>query len=190
MDVGTWILAGATVVMAAATVYLGKQSARVATQAANEATATLALVEETRRDRELGVQPILRAISSGSNDYGPSVVLENIGSGPALRTVVFIWAQGALHWSTDANIAIAAGEHGPGMGLTGQVGAAARSVKGVLGSERTDQDQWAYCIDQLGNMLAFNLRTGEPPLRAHSEEIYDIEWSAAVRRFRGQNIPD
>lgn len=112
LDWITGVLAFVTAVMAIATVVLGiktaasvevaKESVLVAKQ---EADATLELARGAHEERELGVRPVVYAISNTVYDLSPElkdvpmIVVRNIGRGPAIRTRVIRWygPQVALH---------------------------------------------------------------------------------------------
>jgi hypothetical protein len=172
LDVGTVALAGMTGLLAAFTGWLGWQTRRSVLQAAKavsagvaEAEATVALVAEARRDRELAIQPVI-VCTDGPNADG-QVGIENIGRGPALRTLVFWWYEAQIHFPEGRGFPIGPGAEAPGgygLFLGCQTPAATLSDPGfqVVGS-RPDTNLFAYCIDQLGNHLRFNLRTAEAP---------------------------
>lgn len=166
-------------------------ASRVADAAKEEADATLALVSEAGRDRDLAVQPVLvlTAEQAGSSSPRHAVQLRNIGRGPAIRTRVFLWAEGAVHWNAGPGFPVAAGETLPRealgaparcMPLDREQGAA--SVSDLPGGERpmANEDLWAYCLDQLGNALKFNLRTGDPPDISRSSDPQRPAWVTAA----------
>ena len=142
------------------------------------AEASLAIVRETQRDRELAVQPVLIASTAVLAGNGsPVVQLQNIGRGPAIRVRIF-WrvntvprytSQVELHLGAGATLpaayhpapGIANTQEGPGLQLTGQ--RLANEVPAEVVGFHQPENFIAYCLDQLGNRLRFNLRTGEPP---------------------------
>jgi len=195
----TGIAAGATVVMAAATLFLALQTrasvdvaGKVADAAKEEADATLALVSEARRDRELAVQPVLVIAAERPDErpddgsLSPAVQLRNIGRGPAIRTRVFRWAEGALFWNSGPGFALAAGDTFPPPPPATATGAAAllldrqRGAAGVSDIPGGPADGLlAFCLDQLGNALQFNLRTGDPPQVSRPSDTQRPAWATA-----------
>ena len=179
--VGTVLLAVGTFVMAWQTRKSVKEAGKVANAAKEEADATLALVGEARRDRDLAVQPVLVLTKEEAGGTPPrhAVRLRNIGRGPAIRARVFRWAEGALYWNSGSGFPLAAGETVP-PGPTGEAPSpclhldqqrGASGVTDIPGEERPrgDQNLLAFCLDQLGNALMFNLRTVRPPRTVAAE---------------------
>ncbi len=203
LDWITGALAAVTAVMAGATVWLGWQTRDAVKVAEKEAEATVALGTEARRDRDLAVQPVLVLIeeqASGTPTYH-AVRLRNIGRGPAIRTRVFRWAGGALFWNSGPGFPLAAGEThppvptpgapSPALHLDSQRGAS--GVKDIPGGERptADQNLLAICLDQVGNALYFNLRTGDPPVLSRPSDPERPAWAtAALEAYTRVQPPD
>ena len=198
LDWITGILAFVTAVMAIATVVLGAKTAasvKVAKElvvvAKQEADATLELARGAREDRELAVQPVLVTLYSGDDGAKPEVVVRNIGRGAAIRTRVLQWKAGELFWTPGSGVPIAAGETYPRQAdpmvlanywsFHGRRGAA--SVPDIPGSDKDGEDLWAYSLDQLGNALKFNLRTGDPPELSRREDDPRKRWVSAIYDF-------
>ncbi|MGH7685606.1 MAG: hypothetical protein ACREN2_02145 [Candidatus Dormibacteria bacterium] len=168
--------------MAVATVILGimtsrsvKEAARTAAAAQAEADASLLLVEETRKDREMEVRPVLTlgnksgTVPFGSGGSVPGLRLRNIGRGPALTVRVVQYLSGEVFWS-EGLFQIPAGEdyphETPATGPEPLLPLTDRRGFGVVEPSLfgSDPDNVAfYCRDQLGNGLRFRPRTGEPP---------------------------
>jgi hypothetical protein len=170
LDWLTAVLGAATLVMAGATIYLGRQTrdavrvgAKTAEAAQAEADATLALVGEARRDRELAVQPVLVAVRIERADATPVLQIRNIGPGPAVGIRVLHRTGGEVFW-TARLFHLSSGETYPSdaalFPLQERRGAA--WVQAAFVGEQPPEDICAYCVDQLGNALRFRLRTGEP----------------------------
>lgn len=195
----TGVVAVATLLMAGATFFLAfqtwesvKEAGKVANAAKEEADATLALVGEARRDSDLAVQPVLvlSAESASGTPTEHAVRLRNIGRGPAIRTRVFRWAGGALFWNSGPGFPLAAGETFPPLPATGvpspgllldrQRGAS--GVSDIPGGERptADENLSVICLDQLGNALRFNLRTGDPPELSRPNDPQRPTWATAA----------
>ena len=180
MTITDWLtaaLALGTFVMAVATVGLGLQTKRAADETAKaaragqqEADASLALVQETRRDRELEIQPVLvLADERKASGQMLSVRIRNVGRGPAMQLRVFERQGNAMYWNSGPGITVGPGETEPTnaldgtptfLGLTSDHGAVGVSSF-VLGPK--PNAAVAYCIDQLGNRLRFDLDAGGPP---------------------------
>ena len=94
LDLITLGLAIVTAVMAGATVWLGIQTRASVAVSQTETNATLKLVKEARRDRELAIQPILRL-----RHAVPTMEVQNIGRGPALRVRLFTWRADTIYWT-------------------------------------------------------------------------------------------
>ena len=212
----TGIAAGATVVMAAATLFLALQtraSVEVAGRVADaakeeadaakqEADATLALVSSAGRDRDLAVQPVLVLTGEQASSSTPrhGVQLRNIGRGPAIRTRVFLWGEGNLYWNSGPGLPVAASEALPRTALDAPAHSipldrerGAKGVTDIPGAERpmANEDLWAYCLDQLGNALKFNLRTGDPPEVSRSSDLQRPTWvTSAFETYASRQPPD
>jgi hypothetical protein len=188
LDTLTAVLGAATVLMAGATIYLGRQTrdsvrvgAKVAQAAQAEADATVALVNEARRDRELAVQPVLLIEQSGDLDNGiPILQLRNIGRGPAIGVRAVQRNAGEVFWNVEP-FHIASDASYPARGgcfsLEGRRGAG--SVEPALVGEAHTDDLYAYCFDQLGNSLRFRLRRSDPPTVWRPGEPRP-DWAAAL----------
>lgn len=170
---GESALAGGLIAMAPVLVvgYQSVQTRRAVDAAREDAAASRQLAVEAQRDRELAVQPFVTAgdrASSGAS--GPGVSLRNIGRGPAIQLRVLQWHAGAVYWNPTA-ILLASGEWLPDtrnplsdhplLQLSKQRGAT--GVSDYIVSAGSPHDLVAFCLDQLGNRLRFNLRTGDPP---------------------------
>lgn len=181
-------LAGGLIALAPVLVigYQSVQTRRAVDAARDDAAASRQLALEAQRDRELAVQPFVTlGDRSGATPHGPTVSLRNIGRGPAIQLRVLQRRAGAIFWNADA-ILLASGETLPDANspldgppllvLSNQRGAA--GVRDYVVSETSPHDLAAYCLDQLGNRLRFNLRTGDPPeiWRASDQPP---EWSEA-----------
>lgn len=194
MTTQDWFTGGvalATLLMAGTTVYLGVQTRRAVKAAQKEADATLALVEQARQDRELAVQPVLvLSLEADGDDRGPQVQLRNLGRGPAIRTRVFRWKSGAVHWNGDSFV-VAADETYPPLSpkadesyrlLQRQRGATGEHD--IPGNDASPNDLWAYCLDQLGNTIQFNLRTGDPPVMSRPADVNRPSWIVVIDGYR------
>ncbi len=176
-----WVAGGlalVTAVMAAAKVWLGWQTRAAVKVSEKEAEATVALGSEARRDRELAIQPVLIL-----GRQGPSIEIKNIGRGPALRARIFLWRKDVLYWSQGYGFAVAAGA----IELVTLGGNSSRlgtpDMSNISGEYSPDEDFWAYRLDQLGNALRFNLRTGGPPLVSLPADAQRLPWVAAIEDF-------
>ncbi|HVC42678.1 MAG TPA: hypothetical protein VND54_11935 [Candidatus Saccharimonadales bacterium] len=208
LDWITGILALVTAVMAVATVVLGIKTAasvKVAKEAVlvakEEADATLALVRGAREDRELAARPIVYSLSDTVRDVTPElkatpvIVVRNIGNGPAIRTRVIRWHAGRWRYTAGWGEAIAAAEtfpQQPEPEPTPHGGVSDPLYWPLAGHREADEmpgiptrrglkdDLWAYCLDQLGNALRFNLRTGDPPeISRHDATPEEWAWVIA-----------
>jgi len=192
----TGVVAGGTVLLALATFVLALQTrtsvteaGKVANAAKEEADATLALVREARRDRDLAVQPVLvlGKEQAGGAGFRPGVQLRNIGRGPAIRTRVFLWAGGDVLWNPGPGFHVASGEAYPPPTVSIAIPClpldeqqSADSVTDIPGSEHPMADLLAICLDQLGNALMFNLRTGNPPVLSRPSDPDRPTWATAA----------
>jgi len=151
--------------------YQSVQTRRAVDAAREDAAASRQLALEAQRDRELAVQPFVTVGDrSGGSPQGPTISLRNIGRGPAIQLRVLQWQAGAIFWNPAA-LLLASGESVPPdtsplsdpplIALSNQRGAT--GARDYVVSSTTPYDLAAYCLDQLGNRLRFNLRTGEPP---------------------------
>jgi len=178
LDLLTGLLALVTAVMAGATVFLGattlrsaREAARTSSAAQAEADATLALVLETRRNRELEMQPVVVRVTAASvviepGRTVPGVRLQNVGRGAAVgaRGVQQIggdvfWTGSALHARQRGNSAdeSVSPVDVPPLILSGSCGAA--SVEPSLVSLG---EICVFCFDQLGNGLKLCILGGQP----------------------------
>lgn len=124
LDLLTGVLALVTAVMAGATVFLGvttcrsvREAARTASAAQAAADATLALVLETRRNRELEMQPVVVRVTPASVMIGPGrtvpgVRLRNVGRGAGIGAGVVQQIGGEVFW-TEVPFTLASGERCP-----------------------------------------------------------------------------
>jgi hypothetical protein len=177
--IATAVLALFTATMAGFTGWLGWQSKR-------DADASIAMGKEMRADRELAVQPFL-VLTSGLGNQVDSVNLGNIGRGPALIIMLFTTNLGVVHWRQHEFAALREGtatDPDQPIRLTGQIGVghqdAPRAYIELDGKTRTV----AYCCDQLGNYLRFDLRTGEPPdvwRRGEEPKPWALAWEYASK---------
>lgn len=200
LDILTGGVAVMTGALAFATFRLGAATRRSVAEAAEaveaaqaEAEATAALVRETRRDRELEVQPLLiLGDIQGTQPLGeppvsvPTLQVRNIGRGPALTTRVVQRRGESVFWS-EGFFVVPAGGSFPApapsnpnalLALGGRREAA--SVEPALVGPGDKDCVVVYCRDQLGNALRFRAETGLPPeifLREHwLDETFPDEW--------------
>jgi hypothetical protein len=71
--------------------------------------------------------------------------------------------------------------------LQGQALGAIKASLGVTdipGSEKPNEDWWAFCLDQLGNALQFNLRTGDPPEVSRHDDQERQAWVKAIYDYQ------
>jgi hypothetical protein len=128
---------------------------------------------------------VLEAEQRADSPISHGVQLRNIGRGPAIRTRVFKWVDGALWWNRGTGFSVAAGETFPAserglrpfLDLSGMQTAA--GVSGIPGGETTNQDLFVICLDQLGNTLLFNMRTGDPPGLSRPSDQERPAWATA-----------
>lgn len=170
-------VAGALAVLAPVAVitYQSVQTRRAVDTGHEDVEASRQLAREAREDRKLAVRPFVALGDCGATyELGgtPTVQLRNIGAGPAIRVRVVQWCSDAVHWSAEG--LLAAGEMVP-PAVFNDLGTellplirldsqqAHQLVDEAIVSPKDKQDLAAYCLDQLGNPLRFNLRTGEPP---------------------------
>lgn len=165
-------------------------------QTRRAAAASRELVLEAQRDRDLALQPVLVAsIAVLAGDSSPVVQLQNIGRGPAIRVRIF-WRVNALpRYTRQVGLHLGAGvtlpaayqpapgianiQEGPGLQLSGLANEVPAEVVGLY-----EPDNFiAYCLDQLGNWLRFNLRTGEPPKVWREDRERPPEW-AGFREYQ------
>ena len=171
------VLTGA---LALATLYLAWQTrnsvaeiAKSASAAQAEAKATLALVEEARKDRELAVQPVIvLGDPQGDTEMAgrsvPQVQVRNVGRAPALTVRLLRNWGGEVCWSQDFRVVPPEGEvfqrdspaYDAQTFLLFGHGDPSTVEPGVI---HESEDVVAYCRDQLGNGLRFALRNAEPP---------------------------
>ena len=187
------LVAIATFGLALITVWLGFQARASASAAQKEASATVQLGEEARRDRELAVQPVIVLLDSSPNPGAgkPGIQLANVGRGPAISLRVLQWHSGEVFWSRFRSLAAGqtlpsplVRELSPGTAsewfyLTERRGAA--SVELSFADPEPPGDLIAYCLDQLGNGLRFRLRTGDPPERWRPGADPEPPWATALR---------
>jgi hypothetical protein len=182
---------------------LAADETRRAAQATKaDADASVKMLDEVRKDRELNAQPVvilLRSIpNTGKGTAG--VQVENVGRGPAIGLRVVQLVGGELLWSEPTTLAA-------GRTLPSDVEVLVREMGGII---RTGETNWlhlggedrrrgiasvdasfaepeqpndliAYCKDQLGNGLRFRLRIGEPPLTWHPSTEPEQDWATALR---------
>ena len=153
------------------------QTRRAVDAAHADVVASRQLAVEAQRDRELAVQPFITGRNARSDERGQWVSLDNIGHGPAIQLRVLYRVQGAVHWNS-GSLLLGAGESRPSSALQElllldrQLGASA--VSDSIVSEPAPL--MAYCRDQLGNWLRFNLRTGDAPEMWHANDP-SPEWA-------------
>lgn len=141
-----------------------------------EADASRQLANEAQRDRELALQPFVTG-KDNSSQSRPQVSLRNIGRGPAIQLRVLLRRSGSIHWNSAAVLLAASESLPPPVSsvptpMDAFIAPAmlhfdrerdASGVRSYIVDETQPHDLAAYCLDQLGNWLRFNLRTGEPP---------------------------
>lgn len=152
--------------------YQSVQTRRAVDVSQGEAKATLALVREAQRDRQLSVQPLIIEGPSQQRrgDGTIGVQVRNVGRGPAIGLRVFAWNAGEVFWS-GGRVTVPAGEAFPRLseGILGQdaqfLHLTERRGQGGMSAEYCGQSDGlvAYCHDQLGNGLRFSLRRPGPP---------------------------
>jgi hypothetical protein len=172
-----WItlgLAVVTAIMAIATVYLGIQTRQSITVSQSEANATLDLVKETRRDRELGIQPVIVLLREAP--YGQ---VKNIGRGPALKTRIFLFRGDALYWTKR----FAASADSKPIDFQFETPRPQLNPQHMPRSAAPSENLWAYCVDQLGNALRFDLRSGDPPAISRPTDDDRPMWADAYDSF-------
>jgi hypothetical protein len=163
--------------------YQSVQTRRAVEVGAREAEASVAMLEEARRDRELAVRPFLDLTVHITTDNLPPVVyagVRNVVNGPAINVRVLRRLVGEVLWNDE--FILRPGEvhptlEGSGIPLTNRRGF--REVDPALVGERPPDDLIAYCQDLLGNGLRFRLRTGEPPEEWRRGEAQP-PWGTAV----------
>lgn len=142
--------------------YQSVQTRRAVEVGAREAEASVRVLDEVRRDRELAVRPFLWLTYAWVSESVPpaiSVGVRNVGNGPAINVRVVRRHLGEVLWSDE--FVVPPGEE--------QVEIAQGNRRGfdvvdpALVGDRPPDDLVAYCLDLLGNGLRFRLRTGEPP---------------------------
>jgi hypothetical protein len=197
------VIAVATVVLVIVTSVYVWLTGQMAVAADKEATATNRLAREMTEDRELSVRPVLVCIEAslgtttradGVSYKAPAVIIRNIGRGPAINVVIWGRYQGKSFAAY--GITVATGEIHPSPNVstvpatlsTRSLNYVANSAEdadpaGAVVGEADDANLFAYCGDQLGTRLRFNLRRSiEPPevwRRGEPAPPWARAWSAS-----------
>lgn len=195
-------LAGGLIALAPVIViaYQSIYTRRAVDASTSEAEAARQQVEESRQDRELGVRPVLVRIgdhepaidvSTSTATTHPLVHIRNIGRGPALRVRVF---RGFADWVffSQRSVSLAAGEETDSdpdaiviggletfLELSGSRGPGHSVPAEIVSAAEPSTELVAYCVDQLGNRLRFNLRTEDPPRTSPRDDAEPPRWLEA-----------
>jgi len=170
-----WVTLLAVVVTALATAVLAILTWRVVTEnakliaaAEKQATASLATVEEIKRDRELAYRPYLiwtftefrETEYDPTTDYSDTLRVQNIGRGPAVNGVYCMLL--VKTWRRSPTFDSPPGDDGP-MKSYGQAGP--RPPEDFLGYQ-DEGGRWEamFCEDQLGNVYRFRPLVTKPDI--------------------------
>jgi hypothetical protein len=175
--------------------YQSVQTRRAVDAAKADADASMRMIREVQRDRELGVQPVIVLLNASPNIGNglPGVQIENVGRGSAIGLRLVQWHSGELFWSGAARTLapgkslpspleegdVPLGRHSNWLTLHERRGAA--SVDASFAQPDPPNDLIAYCVDQLGNGLRFRLGAPEVPTIWRQATEPEPDWATALK---------